>query len=187
MSANAMKPGFIDREGYLRWKAEWKLVYKELSAQIAAGKRKVAIAHRENDPAAPEMQRELQYKRVMAHKMMTLMEEAKLRRDRILEMHKQLAEQNAQFPLVLDDCRIIDFHFNKGSLEYPFLPMWTLKTKGKSFYINHIEANIPWSTRELPEGSTRGMIRLRNGEITIDAEGTATINQKAVKPMLQAA
>lgn len=187
MSVNAMKPTFTDREGYLRWLAEWRLVYKELSAQIAAGKRQVAKASKERDPAAPKMQRELTIKRVMAHKMMTLLEEAKLRRDRILEMHRQLAEQNAQFPMVLEDCRNIDFHFNKGSLEFPFLPMWTLKTKGKTFYINHIESNIPWSTRELPEGSTRGMIRLKNGEITIDAEGNATINQKAVKPMLQAA
>jgi len=182
-----MKPTFSDREGYLRWRAEWKTVYTELSAQIVAGKRKIALALRERNPAAGAMQRELVHKRVMASKMMTLMEEAKLRRDRILEMHKALAEQNALFPMVLEDCRNIDFHFNKGSLEYPFLPMWTLKTKGKTFYINHIEANIPWSTRELPEGSTRGMIRLKNGEITIDAEGNATINQKAVKPMLKAA
>ncbi len=187
MSANAMKPTFTDREGYLNWIAEWRLVYKELSAQIASEKHKVAKASAAKDPAAPQMQRELVHKRVMAHKMMTLREEAKLRRDRILEMHKQLAEQNASFPLVLEDCRNIDFHFNKGSLEFPFLPMWALKTKGKTFYINHIEANIPWSTRELPEGSTRGMIRLKSGDISIDAEGNATINPKAVKPMLRAA
>lgn len=187
MSANAMKPTFTDREGYLRWRAEWKLVYKELSAQIAAGKRNVALAHSKCDPTAGAQQRELQYKRVMAHKMMTLMTEAKLRRDRILEMHKQLAEQNAQFPMVIEDCRNIDFHFNKGSLEFPFLPMWALKTKGMTFYINHIDANIPWSTRELPEGSTRGMIRLKSGDIAIDAEGNATINQKATKPMLKVA
>jgi len=187
MSANAMKPTFTDREGYLRWIAEWKMVYAELSAQIAAGKANVKKAARAGEGKAPAMQRELGYKRVMAHKMMTLLEEAKLRRDRILEMHRQLAEQNAQFPMVIEDCRNIDFHFNKGSLEFDFLPMWALKTKGKTFYVNHIEANIPWSTRELPEGSTRGMIRLKNGEISIDAEGNATINQKAVKPMLQAA
>jgi hypothetical protein len=187
MSANAMKPTFTDRDGYLRWKAEWRMVYKELSQRIARQKRRLKEAARSNDPAAPKIQSELQYMRVMAHKMMSLLEDAAIRRDRILDMHKQLAEQNAQFPLVLEDCRNIDFHFNKGSLEFPFLPMWTLKTKGKTFYINHIDANIPWSTRELPEGSTRGMIRLKNGDITIDAEGNATINPKASVILKQAA
>jgi hypothetical protein len=186
MSANAMKPTFTDRESYLRWRAEWKVVYKALSQQIVEGKLKVSLAASQKSPEAPAMQRELKIKRVMAHKMMTLMEEAKLRRDRILDMHKQMAEQNAKFPMLIEDCRNIDFHFNKGSLEFPFLPMWALKTKGMTFYVNHIEANIPWSTRELPEGSTRGMIRLKNGEIAIDAEGNAAINKKAVKPMLQA-
>lgn len=187
MSANAMKPTFTDREGYLSWRAAWKRVYKELSAQIVADRCTLVTLARANDPKAGVIQRELVHKRVMAHKMMTLMNEAKLRRDRILEMHKQLAEQNASFPLVLEDCRNIDFHFNKGSLEFPFLPMWVLKTKGMSFYINHIDSNIPWSTRELPEGATRGMIRLKNGDITIAADGTATINPKAAKTMLQAA
>jgi hypothetical protein len=186
MSANAMKPLFTDREGYLAWRAEWRTVYAVLTAQIVKGKAAVKVAHREKNPAAPAIQKELVLQRVMARKMMTLLEEAVLRRDRILAMHKQLAEQNAQFPLVLEDCRNIDFHFNKGSLEFPFLPMWVLKTKGMSFYINHIEANIPWNTRELPEGATRGMIRLKNGEITISEDGTATINQKAAA-MLKAA
>lgn len=187
MSANAMEPKFTDRESYLGWKAEWRVVYKELAEQIARDKRHLKVASREQSPSAAKIQSELHYKRVMAHKMMSLLEDAAVRRDRILEMHKQLAEQNAQFPLVLEDCRNIDFHFNKGSLEFPFLPMWALKTKGKTFYINHIEANIPWSTRELPEGSTRGMIRLKNGDITIDAEGNATINPKASVALKQAA
>jgi hypothetical protein len=187
MSANAMKPTFTDREGYIAWRNAWKRIYKDLSGQIVTDRRKLVLLSRVNDPKAASVQRELVHKRVMAHKMMSLMTEAKLRRDRILEMHKQIAEQNASFPLVLKDCRNIDFHFNKGSLEFSFLPMWVLKTKGMSFYINHIESNIPWSTRELPEGSTRGMIRLKNGHITISADGTATINPKSEKAMLKAA
>jgi hypothetical protein len=182
MSAMAMKPTFTDREGYLQWRREWKIVYKRISQEVREGKREAASAASRGDvEQAAAIQRDLVYNRVMASKMMMLMGEAKARRDRILEMHRQLAEQNAQFPLVLDDCRIIDFHFNKGSLEFPFLPMWTLKTKGRSYYINHIDSTIPWSTRELPEGSTRGMIRLRNADIEIDAEGNATLTPARAK------
>jgi hypothetical protein len=180
MSVNAMKPTFHDKEGYLDWMGQWTAAYRVLSAQIKTDKHKVKALHRAgNHEEAAKLQRELVHKRVMAFKMMTILEEAKLRRDRILEMHKQMAEQNAKFPMTIEDCRNIDFHFNRGFLEYPFLPMWALKTKGMTFYINHIEANIPWSTRELPEGSTRGMIRLKNGDIHIDAEGIAAVTPKA--------
>ena len=182
MSANAMKPTFPDRDGYLRWRAEWRVAYKHLSAQIRENQKRAASAARHGDTSeAARLQRELVYQRVMASKMMMLMGEAKDRRDRILSMHRQLAEQNASFPLVLEDCRLIDFHFNKGSLEFDFLPMWVLKTKGKSYYVNHIDAQVPWSTRELPEGSTRGMIRLRNSDITISEDGTATLTPARAK------
>ena len=171
-----MKPTFTDRMSYLNWRDQWQAAYSILSKQIRKDKNKIIELARSSDTeTVAKLQHELVHKSVMAHKMMTLLDEAKLRRNRILEMHKQLREQNAQFPLRIEDCRNIDFHFNKGSLEFPFLPMWALKTKGMTFYINHIDAKIPWSTRELPEGSTRGMIRLKNGDITIDAEGNATI------------
>ena len=176
MSAMAMKPTFTDKEGYLRWKAQWKTVYKQLSADIRRAKCEAANAARTGSPEAPKLQRDLALMQAMGHKMMSVLEEGKLRRDRILEMHKQLAEQNALFPLDLGKCRTIDFHFNKGSLEFPFLPMWTVKAQGKTFYIHHLDSNVPFSTRELPEGSTRGMIRFRNCNLLIDSEGTAILS-----------
>lgn len=187
MSANAMKPTFTDKEGYLQWKAQWKAVYTTLAAEIREAKAEAANASRNKDPRAPKLQRELRFRQAMAFKMMSVLEEGKQRRDRILEMHRQLAEQNAQFPLSLGKCRTIDFHFNKGSLEFPFLPMWTLKAQGKTFYIHHLDANVPFSTRELPEGSTRGMIRFRNCDLTIDAEGTAHITETVRAELKEAA
>ena len=180
MSANAMKPTFTDRESYLRWRAEWKTVYNELSTGIRADARKVANQAREGKPASA-LQRELVHKRVMARKMMTLLDEAKLRRDRILEMHKKLAEQNSSFPLTLTKCRTIDLHFNKVSLEFSFMPAWVLKAQGKQYFVSHLEATVPWSTRELPEGSTRGMIRLRNSDVTINKECVATVHSSTVE------
>lgn len=184
MSANAMKPIFTNRKSYLNWRSEWKKVYTALSNQIISDKRKIVIMSRLNDPNVANIQRELVYKQVMARKMMMLMQEAKTRRDRILGMHASLAEQTASFPIKLEGCQNIDFHFNKGSLEFDFLPMWILKAKGRSYYVNHIDCNIPWSTRERPTNATRGMIRIKSGDIIIDGEGIATVTQKVTEPIL---
>lgn len=183
MTVNAIKPTFSTREGYLSWRAEWKAVYARSTADIRKARAELVIAQKAgaSKEIVSPLAKDLLEKRVIGSKMMTLLNEAKLRRDRIIGMHKDLEAQFASFPLTLSKSRTIDFHFNKGSLEYPFLPMWTLKAQGKSFYIHHIDAQCPWSTRELPEGSTRGMIRLRNADLTIDKDGVATITPHRVE------
>ena len=185
MSAYGMKPLFTNKEGYLQWCREWKIIYARISEEIKRDKQTLSALmqnrlkkeYHYEAGFIEKFQKELVLKRVMAFKVMSLLEEAKLRRNRIIKMQEDLALQNAMFPMELKDCRNIDFHFNKGSLEYNFLPMWVIKTKGMSFYVNHIDAQIPWSTKEMPEGSsTRGMIRLKYGNIVIDETGTATIH-----------
>jgi hypothetical protein len=111
----------------------------------------------------------------MAFKLMGLLQEAKDRWKRIQSMHAQIAEQMSNFPLVLEDCASVDFHFNKGHNEFPFLPLWVCKTKGKSYYIHHMTADCPWTTRETPEGSTKGMLRFRKCSLHIDENGEATV------------
>ena len=188
MSVHGMKPSFRDREGYLQWRREWC----DLHATLAQAKRDAKLKVKELQRRAaqdgrgyqtnefwPELSRamaELQRQRVMGHKLMTVLEEAKVRRDKILAMHQGLAEQNAQFPLAIEDARNIDFHFNKISLEFPFMPMWTLKAKGRSYYLNHIDCQAPWTTRETPDNpSTKGSLRIRRGNIYISSEGKAEI------------
>lgn len=74
------------------------------------------------------------------------------------------------------DARNIDFHFNKKHLENPEIPCWILKCKGETFYVHHVECNIPWSTRETPDNpSTKGAIRIKRGNVTISEDGIATI------------
>lgn len=177
MSVHSMKPTFYDKAGYMAWRSEWRVVYTTLSTKIRDLKSQVKRLQRENSNEASALQRELAINRAIANKMMTLLGEAKLRRDRIIGMQQSLKEQFDSFPLTLGKNRNVDFHFNKGSLEFPFLPMWMLKAGGKTFYVNHIDAQCPWSTRELPEGSTRGMIRFKRCNIEIDKEGTALITE----------
>ena len=63
----------------------------------------------------------------------------------------------------------IIFHFNKKHLEDVNIPMWVIKTKGESYYVNHVEvlAGVGFNTKETPNNPhTRGSIRLK-GAITI--------------------
>jgi len=56
--------------------------------------------------------------------------------------------------------------------------MWTLKAKGKSFYVNHVECSIPWSTKETPDNpSTKGSIKVKNCLLRIDTDNNATLSE----------
>lgn len=68
-------------------------------------------------------------------------------------------------------CRDLVFHFNKAYLKDPTIPMWVVKTKGKTYYVNHVDAEIPWSTKETPDNEhTKGSIKFKNCLCQIDAD-----------------
>lgn len=70
------------------------------------------------------------------------------------------------------------FHFNKGHLADPSIPMWVIKTKGETYYINHMTADCPWSTKETPDNpSTKGSLKFKNCRIVIDENLEATITK----------
>ena len=75
-------------------------------------------------------------------------------------------------------CDEIVFHFNKKHLEDPSVPMWVLKTKGKTIYINHVTCLVPWSTKETPDNpSTKGSIKIKKALLKISADNDAEIVQ----------
>ncbi len=177
MTVNSLTPKFIDRKSYNAWRDEWRIVYKELSKNITKAKHETKNAQKNGTTNAPSLQSNLHYDRVIAHKMMSLLEEGKLRMKRIYEMEKQIKTQMDSFPITLE-CRVLDFHFNRVHTEFPFMPMWTVKARGKQFFINHFSADgVPWSTRELPDAkSTKGMLRFKQCSLHIDKDGNATIS-----------
>lgn len=68
------------------------------------------------------------------------------------------------------------FHFNKGHLSDPSIPMWVLKIKGQSYYVNHVECNVPWSTKETPDNDkTKGSLKIKNCIVKIDDDLNAII------------
>jgi hypothetical protein len=76
--------------------------------------------------------------------------------------------------LIIDDTkrREIIFHFNKKHLEDNNIPMWVIKHKGVSHYVNHIDvgAGVPFSTKETPDNPhTKGSLKFR-GKLKISVD-----------------
>ena len=56
--------------------------------------------------------------------------------------------------------------------------MWILKVKGESYYVDHVDCKIGWSTKETPDNShTKGSIKIKNCLLTIDDDNLATITE----------
>lgn len=199
MSIYGLKPQFTTFEDYKAWRKQWANVYNDLTKRIKKQKsmfarhQYLAFAH-EREWEAVRGQAGAKYKpnphwtafersraqlksmQVAAHKLCTVLDEAKIRMSNITKMRHAMKEHLATFPTSIERCDRVDFHFNKKHLEFPWIPMWVLKTKGKTFYVNHVNALCPWSTRETPDhDSTKGSIRLKDCSLEIDAEGIATL------------
>jgi hypothetical protein len=55
--------------------------------------------------------------------------------------------------------------------------MWVLKAKGQTFYVDHVDSKIGFSTKETPDNShTKGAIKFKHCLVAI-AEGVATITR----------
>lgn len=58
----------------------------------------------------------------------------------------------------------IIFHFNKMHLQDPKIPMWVIKVKGETYYVNHldVDSGVGFSTKETPNNpSTKGSIKFK--------------------------
>ena len=56
------------------------------------------------------------------------------------------------------------FHFNKKHLENPTIPMWVVKCRGDTYYVNHIDVSpgVGFSTKETPDNPhTKGSIKFK--------------------------
>ena len=73
------------------------------------------------------------------------------------------------------------FHYNKKHLEDQTIPMWVLKFHGETYYVNHVECNVPWSTKETPDNShTKGSIKVKEVLLTIDNDNNANLTQLTI-------
>ena len=66
--------------------------------------------------------------------------------------------------LKIDKRTEIIFHFNKMHLQDTNIPMWVIKAKGETYYVDHVdmESGIGFSTKEPPDNpSTKGSIKFK--------------------------
>lgn len=77
------------------------------------------------------------------------------------------------------------FHFNKKHLEDPTVPMWVIKTHGVTFYVNHVSADIAWTTKETPDNThTKGAIKFKQCKLSIDEDNNATVTKLGITDLL---
>lgn len=175
MSVHGMQPKFVDYAGYSAWRSEWRELYAHASEEVRRGKLEIKDWQR-NGPGAAKQQKEQVHRRAIARKLMTALETAKLRWAQIKGMKAGIQEQAKEFPLQVE-AKNIDFHFNKKSMEFDFVPMWVVKARGKTFYVHHMDCQTGFTTRETPEHpSTKGSLRVKRGTLSITAEGHAVIS-----------
>ena len=56
--------------------------------------------------------------------------------------------------------------------------MWVLKFHGETYYVNHVDAKLPWSTKETPGNShTKGSLKFKNALLTINELNEATLTE----------
>ena len=58
----------------------------------------------------------------------------------------------------------IVFHFNKKHLQDPTIPMWVVKCRGDTYYVNHVDVSpgVGFSTKETPDNPhTKGSIKFK--------------------------
>lgn len=77
--------------------------------------------------------------------------------------------------LNIDKRTEIIFHFNKMHLQDTTIPMWVIKAKGQTYYVDHLDmdSGIGFSTKETPDNpSTKGSIKFKAKiQITTTDEG----------------
>lgn len=57
--------------------------------------------------------------------------------------------------------------------------MWILKTSGKTYYVEHVDCQSPWSTKETPDNNhTKGSIKVKDCLLIIDES-----NQASIRPL----
>lgn len=73
-------------------------------------------------------------------------------------------------------CRDLVFHFNKKHLEDETIPMWVIKFHGETMYVDHVEADMPWSTKETTDNPhTKGSIKFKEVLLQIDEHNCARL------------
>lgn len=77
-----------------------------------------------------------------------------------------------------DTANRVVFHYNKAHNQDQTIPCWIVKHKGQTYYVNHLDSSVGFTTKETPDNEhTKGALQFK-GKLTItetDGETTAEI------------
>jgi hypothetical protein len=69
-----------------------------------------------------------------------------------------------------EECDRIVFHFNKAHNQDTSIPQWVVKHRGQTYYVNHLEAEVGFRTKETPDNEhTKGSLQFK-GRLKITKE-----------------
>ncbi len=61
----------------------------------------------------------------------------------------------------------IVFHYNKAHNQDNTIPTWVVKHKGQTYYVNHLDSKVGFTTKETPDNEhTKGSLMFR-GKLSI--------------------
>ena len=59
--------------------------------------------------------------------------------------------------------------------------MWVLKTHGETYYVDHVDSTLPWTTKETPDNNhTKGSLKFKRCLLTINEDNTAKITALSI-------
>lgn len=67
------------------------------------------------------------------------------------------------------------FHYNKAHNTDASIPTWVVKCKGETYYVNHLDSEVGFSTKETPDNPhTKGSIQFRGRLEITTTDGITT-------------
>jgi hypothetical protein len=80
-----------------------------------------------------------------------------------MKMSNQELNPNNELVYECNEKTRIVFHFNKAHNTNPSeIPAWVVKVKGETFYVNHFNSKVGFSTKETPDSEhTKASIQLK--------------------------
>ena len=71
-----------------------------------------------------------------------------------------------------NDVQRIVFHYNKAHNTDSSIPTWIIKHKGQTYYVNHMDSKVGFSTKETPDNEhTKGSLMFKGRLSIVEKEG----------------
>lgn len=67
------------------------------------------------------------------------------------------------------------FHFNKQHNQDSSIPPWVIKHKGQTYYVNHLDSKVGFSTKETPDNEHTKASLMFRGKLSIVEQDGQTI------------